>query len=151
MRSAFVKAVLVAVAIATVPTLSIAQDFSPPWERGPGPSLAAPPLGPPVPAIVTGEGNQKMEYLPVDENTIIIPHASPTQPAPNAIYGCKRIWRCDSVVCDWRRGCWGVYGYMEGPYYNVDLAKRQWERHGWPTGATSTTVKRRVTVTPALK
>ena len=89
-------------------------------------------------------------YLPVDANTIIIPEASPTQPAPNAIYGCKRIWRCDSVVCDWRRGCWGVYGYMEGPYYNVDLAKRQWERHGWPAAATTT--QRRATVAqPALK
>ena len=136
MRSAYLQAVLVALAIASVPTLSFAGDFTP-----------VPPGA--VPAIVTGDGNRKMEYLPVDANTIIIPEASPTQPAPNVIYGCKRIWRCDSVVCDWRRGCWGVYGYMEGPYYNVDLAKRQWERHGWPVAATT---KRRVTVTqPALK
>jgi hypothetical protein len=144
MRSACLQAVLVALAIATVPTLSIAQDS--PWDTGPGPLLSVPPPGPPVPAIVTGAGNQKMEFLPVDENTIIIPQASPTQPAPNRPYVCKRIWRCDSVVCDWRRGCWGVYGYMEGPYYNVELAKRQWERHGWPVGATTTTVRRSVTV-----
>jgi len=146
MRSACLQAVLVALAIATVPTLSVAQDYTP-WGAGKAPVFATP-EPPPVPAIVTGDGNRKMEYLPVGANTIIIPEASPTQPAPNAIYGCKRIWRCDSVVCDWRRGCWGVYGYMEGPYYNVDLAKRQWERHGWPVAAT----QRRVTVTqPALK
>lgn len=51
---------------------------------------------------------------------------------PRVAYGCKRIWRCDAQVCEWRRGCWGVYGYMEGPYYSVALAKRQWERDGWP-------------------
>ena len=148
MRSACLKAVLVALAIATVPTLSVAGDYTP-LGVGKGPVIATP-VPPPAPAIVTGDGNAKMEYLPVDANTIIIPEASPTQPAPNAIYGCKRIWRCDSVVCDWRRGCWGVYGYMEGPYYNVDLAKRQWERHGWPAAATTT--QRRATVAqPALK
>lgn len=47
-------------------------------------------------------------------------------------YGCKRIWRCDKQVCEWRRGCWGVYGYIEGPYYSVALAQRQWERDGLP-------------------
>jgi len=51
---------------------------------------------------------------------------------PRVAYGCKRIWRCDAQVCEWRRGCWGVYGYMEGPYYSVALAKRQWQRDGWP-------------------
>jgi hypothetical protein len=136
MRSARLQAMLVALALATVPTLSIAGDYTP-----------IPPDA--VPAVVTGSGNVKMEYLPADKNTIIIPEASPTQPAPNVVYGCKRIWRCDSVVCDWRRGCWGAYGYMEGPYYNVDLAKRQWQRHGWPIGVES---QRRVTVSkPALK
>lgn len=48
-------------------------------------------------------------------------------------FGCKRVWRCDAQVCEWRRGCWGVYGYMEGPYYSLALAQRQWERDGWPT------------------
>lgn len=67
------------------------------------------------------------------ESTIIIEQSSPTRPAPTVRYGCSRIWRCDAVICEWRRGCWGVYGYMEGPYYTLDLAKRQWERHGWPT------------------
>lgn len=52
---------------------------------------------------------------------------------PRIAYGCKRLWRCDTQVCEWRRGCWGVYGYMEGPYYSVALAKRQWERDGWPS------------------
>lgn len=56
-----------------------------------------------------------------------------TVPPPRVAYGCKRIWRCDEQVCEWRRGCWGVYGYMEGPYFSVALAKRQWERDGWPT------------------
>ena len=55
-------------------------------------------------------------------------------PAPYVRYGCKRIWRCDDQVCEWRRGCWGIYGYMEGPYYTIPLARSQWERHGWPSG-----------------
>ena len=55
-------------------------------------------------------------------------------PAPYVRYGCRRIWRCDDQVCEWRRGCWGVYGYMEGPYYTIPLARSQWERHGWPSG-----------------
>jgi hypothetical protein len=55
-----------------------------------------------------------------------------TKPEPHVPYGCKRIWRCDKQVCEWRRGCWGVYGYMEGPYYSQELAQRQWERDGWP-------------------
>lgn len=54
-------------------------------------------------------------------------------PPPRVEYGCKRLWRCDSRVCEWRRGCWGIYGYVEGPYYNLSLARRQWERDGWPT------------------
>ena len=55
-------------------------------------------------------------------------------PAPYVRYGCRRVWRCDAQVCEWRRGCWGVYGYMEGPYYTIPLARSQWERHGWPSG-----------------
>ena len=51
---------------------------------------------------------------------------------PDVAFGCKRVWRCDAQVCEWRRGCWGVYGYMEGPYYSLALAQRQWERDGWP-------------------
>jgi hypothetical protein len=55
-----------------------------------------------------------------------------TRPPARVQYGCKRVWRCDQQVCEWRRGCWGVYGYMEGPYYSQELAQRQWERDGWP-------------------
>jgi hypothetical protein len=56
----------------------------------------------------------------------------PLYSAPDVHYGCERVWRCDSVVCEWRRGCWGVYGYMESPYYTTELSRRQWESHGWP-------------------
>jgi hypothetical protein len=57
------------------------------------------------------------------------------QPTPrrDVAFGCKRVWRCDAQICEWRRGCWGIYGYMEGPYYSLSLAQRQWERDGWPT------------------
>jgi hypothetical protein len=55
-----------------------------------------------------------------------------TKAPPHVAYGCKRIWRCDHEVCEWRRGCWGVYGYVESPYYSQDLAKRQWVRDGLP-------------------
>jgi hypothetical protein len=67
--------------------------------------------------------------------TVVIEQASPIMPAPVVRYGCSRVWRCDSLICEWRRGCWGIYGYMEGPYYTLALAKRQWERHGWPMPA----------------
>jgi hypothetical protein len=62
-----------------------------------------------------------------------------TKPPPRVQYGCKRIWRCDKQVCEWRRGCWGIYGYMEGPYYSQELARRQWERDGWPTSGARAT------------
>jgi hypothetical protein len=55
--------------------------------------------------------------------------AKPLLPPPNIRYGCQRVWRCDKTVCEWRRGCWGVYGYVEGPYYTSEFAKRQWESH----------------------
>jgi hypothetical protein len=67
----------------------------------------------------------------VIEPTVIIGTTAPIKPAPRVAYGCKRVWRCDTEVCEWRRGCWGVYGYMEGPYYTDQLAKRQWVRDGW--------------------
>jgi hypothetical protein len=56
---------------------------------------------------------------------------------PDVAYGCKRVWRCDAQVCEWRRGCHGIYGYMEGPYYSKPLAERQWERDGWPVAGTT--------------
>jgi hypothetical protein len=67
----------------------------------------------------------------VIEPTVRIETSRPIKPEPRVVYGCKRVWRCDAEVCEWRRGCWGVYGYMEGPYYTDQLAKRQWERDGW--------------------
>lgn len=52
--------------------------------------------------------------------------------APPAVrFGCQRVWRCDTTICEWRRGCWGVYGYLEGPYYTPSFARRQAEQHGW--------------------
>ena len=67
----------------------------------------------------------------VIEPTVRIETTAPIKPAPRVAYGCKRVWRCDAEVCEWRRGCWGVYGYMEGPYYTDRLAKRQWVGDGW--------------------
>ena len=94
--------------------------------------------------ISTPAAVETVTVIPPDGNTIIV-----TKPEPHVAYGCKRIWRCDKQVCEWRRGCWGIYGYMEGPYYSQDLAQRQWERDGWPTaGATST--RTRKVVTPSL-
>jgi hypothetical protein len=61
------------------------------------------------------------------------PITGPLQPPPGIRYGCQRVWRCDKTVCEWRRGCWGVYGYVEGPYYTSEFARRQWEQHGLPT------------------
>jgi hypothetical protein len=61
----------------------------------------------------------------------------PLAPPPQVVYGCERIWRCDSIVCEWRRGCWGIYGYVEGPYYTAELARRHWEMHGWPASPRS--------------
>jgi hypothetical protein len=55
------------------------------------------------------------------------PKTGPLLPPPGIRYGCQRVWRCDKTVCEWRRGCWGVYGYVEGPYYTSEFARRQWE------------------------
>jgi len=96
--------------------------------RTPAPTVAAPATAVVVePAPVTA-----VPPLVVTETAPIIV----TKPAPSVQYGCKRIWRCDQQVCEWRRGCWGVYGYMEGPYYSQELARRQWERDGWPVSGT---------------
>ncbi len=109
MQSAVLKSILLALAIvAAAPAVSYAADATPiQITRVPGSGQAA-------------------------EDTIIIEEASPVMPAPIVRYGCKRVWRCDGVICEWRRGCWGVYGYMEGPYYTLSLAQPQWERHGRP-------------------
>ncbi|MEA2984233.1 MAG: hypothetical protein QOD94_487 [Alphaproteobacteria bacterium] len=109
MRRTYLKAMLFALAVVAAPALSYAAD-----------SPAAVTVAPAVAAA------------PAVSNTIVIEQPSPVMPAPVVRYGCSRIWRCDSVICEWRRGCYGVYGYMEGPYYTLPLAKRQYERHGWP-------------------
>ena len=110
MRHTYLKAMLFAIAALAAPALSSAAD-SPPVSvvRAPAVTVA-----------------------PAASNTIIIEEPSPVIPAPAVRYGCSRIWRCDSVICEWRRGCFGIYGYMEGPYYTLPLARRQYERHGWP-------------------
>jgi hypothetical protein len=54
----------------------------------------------------------------------------PLMAPPQVRFGCQRVWRCDTTICEWRRGCWGVYGYLEGPYYTPGFAKRQAEQHG---------------------
>jgi len=110
MRCTYLKAILLALAVITAPALSHAADSS-----------AIPITG--APAVVVA---------PAAPNTFIIEQPSPVMPAPVTRYGCSRIWRCDPVICEWRRGCFGIYGYMEGPYYTLPLAKRQYERHGWP-------------------
>jgi hypothetical protein len=109
MRRTYLKAMLFALAVVAAPALSYAAD-----------SPAAVTVAPAVAAA------------PAASNTIIIEQPSPVMPAPVVRYSCSRIWRCDAVICEWRRGCFGIYGYMEGPYYTLPLAKRQYERHGWP-------------------
>jgi hypothetical protein len=110
MRIAYLTAVLIALAAVAAPAPSYAADSTPiRITRAPAVAVA-----------------------PASAETIVIEQASPIMPAPVVRYGCSRVWRCDSLICEWRRGCWGIYGYMEGPYYTLALAKRQWERHGWP-------------------
>ena len=64
---------------------------------------------------------------PVDMSKATGPLMAP----PQVRFGCQRVWRCDTTICEWRRGCWGVYGYLEGPYYTPSFARRQAEQHGW--------------------
>ena len=109
MRRTYLKAMLFALAVVAAPALCYAAD---------------------APASVTVA--PAVTVVPAASNTIIIEQPSPVMPAPVVRYGCSRIWRCDAVICEWRRGCYGIYGYMEGPYYTLPLARRQYERHGWP-------------------
>jgi hypothetical protein len=115
MRRSYIKAILFALAMIAAPALSYAADSMISITRGSTVSEG--------PAVVVA---------PAISETIVIEQPSPVLPAPVVRYGCKRVWRCDSVICEWRRGCFGIYGYMEGPYYTLPLARRQYERHGWP-------------------
>jgi hypothetical protein len=84
----------------------------------------------------------------VDESVVKVKRPGP----PEVAYGCKRVWRCDAQVCEWRRGCYGVYGYVEAPYYSKPLAQRQWEQQGLPgPGTDATGTRRRAYVEPNLK
>ena len=72
----------------------------------------------------------------VEESSAVVAEApvaaGPLLPPPQIRFGCRRIWRCDATVCEWRRGCWGLYGYVEGPYYTRAIVRRQWEQHSPP-------------------
>ena len=97
----------------------------------------------PATTVVTPVATEVVAVPPAGTTVIV------TKPEPHVPYGCKRVWRCDQQVCEWRRGCWGIYGYMEGPYYSQDLAQRQWERDGWPVPGTTSSHRRKV-VEPSL-
>jgi hypothetical protein len=111
-------------AYATPPTVVVT---SPPAAAVASPPVVVnpPPIMTPAPRVVVRTPGASGEVA-----------VGPPSLTPDVQYGCQRVWRCDSIVCEWRRGCWGVYGYMEGPYYTVDFARRQWETHGWPTPRT---------------
>lgn len=87
-------------------------------------------IGPRAPVVVAPPPEPTVEV--VEEPTFGIgkmPVARAPE-GPQIRYGCQRVWRCDAQVCEWRRGCRGVYGYVEGPYYTAAFAQRQWESHG---------------------
>jgi len=116
------------------------------------------------PAIIVDQAAPAVVALPPPVPTVIVP---PAVAVPDTVvvtgvpvigpslkpFGCQRVWRCDAQVCEWRRGCNGVYGYVEGPYYNKPLAERQWARDYLPGPESETRVVRsRARVAdPALK
>ena len=107
------------------------------------PSVVA--LPPPTPALVVPPAVAVPDTIVVTGVPVIGPSLKP--------YGCQRVWRCDAQVCEWRRGCNGIYGYVEGPYYNKPLAERQWARDYLPGPESQTVVgtRRRVVLDPAAK
>lgn len=124
----FVLALLVAASLTAVGDRANAADAKAVVIAPASPVIAVEPEAPPPDAVVA---------------------TRPLKPEPRVAYGCKRVWRCDAQVCEWRRGCWGIYGYMEGPYYSQELAKSQWERDGWPVPTGKT--RKRAAVDPTLK
>jgi hypothetical protein len=68
-----------------------------------GPAFAADATVTPAPVAK----HAKVVAPPAGAHATIVP--------PRVAYGCKRVWRCDDQVCEWRRGCWGIYGYVESP------------------------------------
>jgi hypothetical protein len=110
----------------------------------PAPAVVAVP--PPTPAVIVPPAVAVPDTVVVTGVPVIGPSVKP--------YGCQRVWRCDAQVCEWRRGCNGLYGYVEGPYYNKPLAERQWARDYLPGPGTETTVTRsrtRAVAQPELK
>lgn len=101
---------------------------------------------PPVTAVLTP--------VPADEipaAAIEVAPAGPVIGPPDIAFGCKRVWRCDAQVCEWRRGCNGIYGYVEAPYYAKPLAEQQWVRDGLPgpDSGPRVTSRKRVVIDPA--
>jgi hypothetical protein len=111
------------------------------------PIPAAVALPPPRPAVIVPPAVAVPDTVVVTGVPVIGPSLKP--------YGCQRVWRCDAQVCEWRRGCNGIYGYVEGPYYNKPLAERQWARDYLPGPGTSTgglaRSRTRAVADPALK
>lgn len=111
----------------------------------PGPAEVVAP--PPATAVVVPPAVAIPDKVVVTGGPVIGPSLVP--------YGCRRVWRCDAQVCEWRRACNGIYGYVEGPYYSKPLAVRQWARDYLPGPGTETsggTVHpRKRVVEPALK
>ena len=110
----------------------------------PAPATVAVP--PPVPTVIVPPAVAVPDTVVVTGVPVIGPSLKP--------YGCQRVWRCDAQVCEWRRGCNGIYGYVEGPYYNKPLAERQWARDYLPgpgDGETVVRTRRRVVLDPAAK
>ena len=102
-------------------------------------------IPPPTPVLIVPPAVAVPDTVVVTGVPVIGPSLKP--------FGCQRVWRCDAQVCEWRRGCNGVYGYVEGPYYNKPLAERQWARDYLPGPESETRVVRsRARVAdPALK
>ena len=87
---------------------------------------------PPPPVVIEAPPPVVVEVPPPMVAVGPPPITGPLAPPPRIRYGCQRVWRCDTTVCEWRRGCWGVYGYVEEPYYTTEFARRQWESQGLP-------------------
>jgi hypothetical protein len=133
-----------AVTIAPAPSPRVISAQPPAVIVDPGvPAAVAVP--PPVPAVIVPPAVAVPDTVVVTGVPVIGPSLKP--------YGCQRVWRCDAQVCEWRRGCNGIYGYVEGPYYNKPLAERQWARDYLPGPESETRVVRSRTrgVEPALK
>ena len=132
-----------AVTIAPASSPRVVATQAPAIVVEPGGSVVAVP--PPTPAVIVPPAVAVPDTIVVTGVPVIGPSLKP--------FGCQRVWRCDAQVCEWRRGCNGVYGYVEGPYYNKPLAERQWARDYLPGPESQTVVgtRRRAVLDPAAK